>query len=187
MSASPSAHDAAAVLIQVCHSVDALKLQKLLYFAAGQYAGLTGKQLFKEPIEAWDYGPVVHSVYSTYKDTEGTKPIEKAVTGTSERLDALAVGCLVSAAERFSNFSGAKMIEMTHETSPWADAYVDGEYRTKIAPTAISKFFETRQECVEANVKVLEARGELFLADARGEISAAPIDVVTRRLEALAS
>ena len=48
-----------------------LKLQKLLYYAQGVTLALTGKPLFSDPIEAWQHGPVVPSVYRLYKVAAG--------------------------------------------------------------------------------------------------------------------
>ena len=47
--------------------VDAIKLQKLLFFAQAHYLGEYGKPLYNEEIEAWDYGPVVSSIYHQFK------------------------------------------------------------------------------------------------------------------------
>ena len=44
-----------------------LRLQKLLYFAQGWHLARYGKPLFDDDIEAWQYGPVVPSVYNAYK------------------------------------------------------------------------------------------------------------------------
>ena len=44
-----------------------LRLQKLLYFIQAKFIVETGKPCFSDPIEAWDFGPVVTSVYHEYK------------------------------------------------------------------------------------------------------------------------
>jgi uncharacterized phage-associated protein len=44
-----------------------MKLQKLIYIANGIHLALHGKPLIIEPIETWDYGPVIQSVYRNYK------------------------------------------------------------------------------------------------------------------------
>lgn len=44
-----------------------MKLQKLVYFAHAWQLALTGKPLIDEPICAWRYGPVVQSVYNTFR------------------------------------------------------------------------------------------------------------------------
>jgi uncharacterized phage-associated protein len=53
-----------------------MALQKILYFAHGRYLGERGKPLFENPIEAWDYGPVIPDVYHAFKSF-GSDPITK--------------------------------------------------------------------------------------------------------------
>ena len=43
-----------------------LQLQKILYFLQRNYLKTTGLVLFKEKIEAWQFGPVVPIVYDTF-------------------------------------------------------------------------------------------------------------------------
>jgi uncharacterized phage-associated protein len=47
--------------------VSPMKLQKVLYFVASEYAKATGAPLLGEPFQQWDYGPVVRSAYSEFK------------------------------------------------------------------------------------------------------------------------
>ena len=47
--------------------IDNLKLQKLLFYSQAVSLVINEKALFNEPIEAWDYGPVIRKVYNTYK------------------------------------------------------------------------------------------------------------------------
>ena len=52
-----------------------LKLQKLLYYAQAWYmVNFDGKKLFDDDIEAWQFGPVIKSIYNLFKDF-GRKPI----------------------------------------------------------------------------------------------------------------
>ena len=44
-----------------------LKLQKLVFFAHGWTLALTEKPLIKEPVEAWEYGPVIRTVFNEFK------------------------------------------------------------------------------------------------------------------------
>lgn len=53
-----------------------LKLQKLVYMCYADYLCNTGKELFKDEILAYKYGPVIETVYKRYKQY-GYKPIEK--------------------------------------------------------------------------------------------------------------
>ena len=44
-----------------------LKLQRILYFSQAFYICHTDRPLFREPLEAWSFGPVVPEVYLYYK------------------------------------------------------------------------------------------------------------------------
>ncbi|MFZ6843564.1 Panacea domain-containing protein [Undibacterium sp. RuTC16W] len=44
-----------------------MKLQKLIYFAHGWRLGLNNEALIVDPIQAWQYGPVISSVYQEFK------------------------------------------------------------------------------------------------------------------------
>ena len=47
--------------------VTAMKMQKMLYFLYRDYLQETGDALFSERFSTWKYGPVLESVYHTYK------------------------------------------------------------------------------------------------------------------------
>ena len=42
------------------------KLQKLLFFIQKEYIKQTGELLFNEEFEAWEYGPIIPSIYFAY-------------------------------------------------------------------------------------------------------------------------
>src|SRR5258707_10881642 len=51
-----------------------MKLIKLVYISHGWYLALTGKPLLEETVQAWQYGPVVPSIYHEFKNY-GKSPI----------------------------------------------------------------------------------------------------------------
>lgn len=53
-----------------------LKLQKLVYYAHGWHLALKGEPLITETIEAWQFGPVIHSLYHEFRDL-GSAPITR--------------------------------------------------------------------------------------------------------------
>lgn len=55
--------------------VTAMRLQRLLYFTAAEYATITGQPLIDEPFRKWPYGPVLRSVYDKF-GALGAKNIE---------------------------------------------------------------------------------------------------------------
>jgi uncharacterized phage-associated protein len=98
-----------------------LKIQKLVYYAQAFHLAATGKPLFDDVIVAWDHGPVVETLYHTYKKygdsaippTEGYK-IPKFDRKTRELLDE--VYCVLG------QYSAWKLREMTHNEPPWVNA-----------------------------------------------------------------
>lgn len=47
--------------------INGMYLQKLLFIANGLHLAKTGRPLLTEPIEVWQYGPVVKNVFEEYK------------------------------------------------------------------------------------------------------------------------
>lgn len=54
--------------------VSPLKLIKLTYMTYGCWLAVKGERLFDEPIEVWNYGPVIPSLYHEFKHY-GQRPI----------------------------------------------------------------------------------------------------------------
>ncbi len=137
-------HDVAAAVVARHHPIDQLKLQKIVFYAAGEYSALTGLPMFPEPIEAWDYGPVVYDLYRTYKHFEGEAAIAESEQGDPSKLNALEVGCVESALAQYGEHSGANLIDLTHKEPAWRDSYVAGEMRTEIPVEALVSSFRSK-------------------------------------------
>lgn len=63
-----------------------MKLQKLVYFAHGWHLAITGKPLINEQVEAWQWGPVIKSLYHEFKEY-GNQPIVERAGGISFERD----------------------------------------------------------------------------------------------------
>lgn len=96
-----------------------LKLQKILYFAQAYFVAKVGKTLFKEKIEAWEYGPVVPVVYHEYKKN-GNRPI--VLEHDISTIDAVDKKSLDIVWENFGGYSARRLVDMTHAHKPWKDA-----------------------------------------------------------------
>ena len=48
--------------------VDQMKLQKLVYVTHGWNLAITGQPLISDDIQAWQYGPVIPSLYSEFRN-----------------------------------------------------------------------------------------------------------------------
>lgn len=96
-----------------------LKLQKILYFAQAYFVAKVGKTLFKEKIEAWEYGPVVPVVYHEYKKN-GNRPI--VLEHDISTIDIADKKSLDIVWENFGGYSARRLVDMTHAHKPWKDA-----------------------------------------------------------------
>ena len=96
-----------------------LRLQKLLYFAQGWHLVRYGKPLFEDEIDAWQYGPVVPSVYNEYK-SYGRSGIPGALPDMSAfSEDEYAL--LLDVAREYDKYGTSKLVSMTHAPgSPWS-------------------------------------------------------------------
>jgi len=110
--------------------IDPLKLQKLLYYANGYFmAENDGLPLVNEYFEAWDYGPVIPTVYYEFREYRNG-PIQRYAYTTStpsgERViapiptDAKALEAIEWVWNNYKHFSGLALSNMTHkEGGPW--------------------------------------------------------------------
>ncbi len=111
-----------------------MKLHKLVYFAHGWHLALTDKPLIDETLQAWDYGPVVPSLYHEFKHfrskditepamdllpIKGTK--FKVVVPTVETDDQYTRDLLDRIIEVYGKFTALQLSAMTHQpSSPWS-------------------------------------------------------------------
>ena len=112
-----------------------MKLQKLLYFTYGVYAAKTNQQLFSENFEAWQYGPVLSSVYHEFKSF-GAEDIYRYATDAEGHAYALKLDnpnynilqqVFNIICKKFSRISGLELSMLTHQKdTPWANSYANG-------------------------------------------------------------
>lgn len=114
-----------------------MKLVKLVYIAHGWYLGLSGNPLLNEPVQAWQYGPVVKSVYDNFK-IYGSKAITslgheyRHENGVDEYYYVPIVNneavkqFLDKVWEVYKKYSGIQLSTLTHQTdTPWYKAWHD--------------------------------------------------------------
>lgn len=119
-----------------------LKLQKLLYYAQGHYLAKTGQPLFTDRMEAWSHGPVVPSVYRTFKDAGADDldlPDAKSFRWSS--VDDETAGLLMDVWDTYGIYAAWRLREMTHGEPPWKEAFRPDESYIEITPSAIQRGF----------------------------------------------
>lgn len=124
-----------------------LRLNKLLYFAQGYSLYKRGMPLFDDEIEAWKYGPVVPSVYRTFKvcgrgnidETYGDYNVENF---SSDELE-----ILLNVAEEFGKYSSPKLVDITHaQGSPWQQVFNEDAKHTIISKKSIADYFRDKMK-----------------------------------------
>jgi uncharacterized phage-associated protein len=121
--------------------IDPLKLQKLVYFAHGWHLTVTGEPLIDEYVEAWPYGPVIPTIYHTFKHF-GNSPITElaeigGVAPMPSDLNTLSV--LDKVWEKYRQYSGIQLSNLSHAAgSPWEEAWTKAQALGKVRGTPIS-------------------------------------------------
>lgn len=120
-------------------TISNLKLQKMLYYQQGFHLAYFGTPLFEEDIVAWQYGPVVPSVYKEYKSFESNSiPASQKAISLSDEEEEL----FNNVYEEYSQFSAVALMKMTHEESPWKSTEINGV----ISIEKMMSFFKTQIE-----------------------------------------
>lgn len=120
-----------------------LKLQKLVYFAHGWYLAFTDTPLIDDEVQSWKYGPVIQSLYYELKHY-GSDPITKKIpTDKNIAYESEDWNFICSVYRKYSIFSPAQLIAMTHEPgSPW-EQFGAGKNDFQVIPQEkIKKYFK---------------------------------------------
>ncbi|WP_310532344.1 type II toxin-antitoxin system antitoxin SocA domain-containing protein [Novosphingobium sp.] len=101
-----------------------LKLLKLVYIAHGWSFPYLHEPLLAEPAQAWQYGPVVPSLYRAVSKFRAG-PITEFVPDTDpQALSEPAIALIQSVYETYSGYSGTQLSNMTHmPNTPWSEAW----------------------------------------------------------------
>ena len=112
-------HDVAAYIISKMRNIDAMKLQKLLYYAQAWSLVWDDRPLFSTKIEAWANGPVVREVFKTY---QGQYKISGAMRGDRDALNAPERNTVDAVLKFYGPKTGFYLSQLTHQERPWRDA-----------------------------------------------------------------
>lgn len=122
----------------VYEGITNLKLQKIVFLAQAAYLAVKGRSLFDDEIQAWQYGPVIPSLYNTYKRFN-RNPIDKP--SSSKRVDNKTASFLADVWGIFGKYSAAQLVSYTHSHLPWKQAFNKGN-GTAITKKAIKNFYK---------------------------------------------
>ena len=109
-------------------TIDDLKLNKLLFYTQGWSLARSGKTLFDDEIEAWDYGPVAPDVYHTFKGYKSNPITEPTFDFDESSLTADELELVLDVYSYYGKYTSRTLVNMTHEKdTPWRKVYVPGQ------------------------------------------------------------
>lgn len=126
------------------YGISNLKLQKVLYFIQAYFVSYTEKKepCFDAKIEAWEFGPVVPAAYHEYKQY-GSNDIPRIDMVLQINFDNILKSRMVpfddsiisnadkeiidGLIEKFADYSATTLVSITHNQSPWINAYNKGK------------------------------------------------------------
>lgn len=113
--------DVAAYIINKLRPIDAMKLQKLIYYSQAWSLVWDDRPLFNARIEAWANGPVVRSVFKTY---QGMYKISEPKVGDPSGLTSEEKKTVDAVVKFYGKKSGFFLSQLTHRERPWLKARV---------------------------------------------------------------
>jgi uncharacterized phage-associated protein len=114
-----------------------LKLQKLCYYAQSYHVAAREIPLFEESFQAWQYGPVIPSLYEDYKifrDQPITLPVHDLL-GIENTFDETTRQFLDFIFEEVGKYSAWTLSKLTHTPdTPWSKTWDQGKGKSKDIP-----------------------------------------------------
>lgn len=128
-------------------NISNLKLQKVLYFIQGFFFAIKGEECFEDEMEAWQFGPVVPSVYREFKfygsnsipSSEGCNHFFQRI-GCIDGIEADDKELIDDILKLMSKYSASKLVDITHSQEPWKKA-IKRKGDNTIYKEDISEFF----------------------------------------------
>lgn len=133
---------------RICEAADwtlsHLSVQKGLYLAHMIYLGISGgRPLVDEDFEAWDYGPVLPSLYHDLK-MFGRKPVKNIFWSSGVPDGADEAGVLDNIGRQIKGVGPGVLVHLTHRPNgAWAKHYRPGVRGTVIPNKDILEEYET--------------------------------------------
>ena len=127
-------------------SLTPMQVLKLVYIAHGWSLGLTGRPLIDDTVEAWQYGPVIPTLYSAVKQYGSGAVAGRLPLGFGARADDLSPAeneLVRQVFDIYGNMSGLALSRITHAPgTPWSQTYAPGKFGTPISRDLIQDHYE---------------------------------------------
>lgn len=139
-----TANDVASIVIARSGPwIDAMRLQKLLYYVQAWHLAITDEPAFREQIKAWKDGPVVPAVWHERRDRSTRRAATQSVDLIE--LDEITSDIIELVIRSYGSMSGEELSALTHVEQPWREARgalpEDAASKQPISPTAMATYY----------------------------------------------
>lgn len=155
--------------------IDAMSLQKLLYYVQAWHVAITDEPLFEERFKAYRDGPVVPQVWHARKGMETRRATDQEIDGIS--LDDETSDLIDLVLTTYGSMSGDELSALTHVEHPWREARgelpPEAHGSTEISLLSMARFYRAHRRLGGRTAADLAAVG-VFLS---APTSDGPVDV----------
>ena len=133
-----------------------MKLQKLVYMAHGWNLAILGTPLIEDTVEAWQYGPVIPTLYSEFRGF-GSSPITEDATIASINENTFSIlyevprirdedhntrNLIKNVWQRYGELTGPNLSDLTHRAgTPWSETFRHAQAHLVINNDLIKEHF----------------------------------------------
>lgn len=131
-----------------------LQLQKLVYIAHGYFLAWKNKPLISDSISAWKFGPVIDSVYHTFKDYRDQKIPSQNLNDlvTDLDMDDDAITAIKGVLKLYGNRSAMELVNLTHQpNTPWDEVWNNEDGKSKLSAEISDKLIKNHFRKVVAD------------------------------------
>lgn len=123
-----------------------MQVLKLVYIAHGWNLGLRGHPLIDQPVEAWQYGPVIRDLYNSMKGFGGGTvrgPLQAGWGASAEGLTPPEDDLIKQVFNLYGHMSGPALSRITHaNNTPWQQTYRPGVHGSAISTDLITDHYQ---------------------------------------------
>jgi uncharacterized phage-associated protein len=154
--------------------MNAMQLQKLLYYVQSWHLAVTDEPLFPEHFKAWAQGPVVPQVWHTRQDSATRRAVDQDTA--SVVLDELSSNLVDLVLASYGSMTGDELSALTHAENPWLEARGDtpegARSSTPLDEDAMATFYREHRRLGGRSAADLAAGG-VHIPQAEAE----PVDI----------
>ncbi len=123
-----------------------LQIGKLSYISHGWMLGLYKRRLFRQPVLAWLYGPVVREIYYGLKKYRANG-VTQTIIADDEEFDRYEEDLIQQVFEKYGHLSGINLSYLTHAPgTPWYQVWHSSGRNSEIPNDLIREYYaETAQ------------------------------------------